>query len=241
MINMDTGLSARLTVLPQLSRFFRAALSHATLPLIVLAALLGAVRVVPILLGYWIYGDMGPPFLALYRLVPSEIVAACMLIAVLAAEECVRNGVRRLTAYIPAVMAAALLSGLISAPLIVLLHDPRFPIMPAHRYSGTSGIALFIAADALARGGLAAFIFANRERWLMSVRHLREAELDRARIERQLAESELNAMESMLPLAALISSLEAVGSLYDRDRSGGDRQLAEVIDHLRSVTASIQI
>jgi hypothetical protein len=39
----------------------------------------------------------------------------------------------------------------------------------------------------------------------------------------------------------LISSLEAVGSLYDRDRSGGDRQLAEVIDHLRSVTASIRI
>jgi hypothetical protein len=132
-------------------------------------------------------------------------------------------------------------SGLISAPLIAFLHDPRFPIEPAHVYSGLAGIALFISCDALARGGLAAFIFANRERWLMSVRHLHEAELDRARVERDLAESNLNAMESMLPLAALISSLEAVGSVYDRDQDNGDRQLAEFIDHLRSITAGIHI
>jgi hypothetical protein len=242
MTDKNIGCSAAPpTCLRQLREFFRAALSHANGSLIALAALLGSVRVAPILLSYWVGRDSGPPSLALYRLVPAEIIAACMLVAVLAAEQCVRNGMRRLTAYIPAVTAAALLSGLISGPLIVFMHDPRFPVSPDHWYAGMAGIALFISADALARGGLVAFIFANRERWLTSVRHLREAELERAQIEQNLAESRLNAFESMLPLPSLIAGLEAVGSLYDRDRAHGDRQLAEFIDHLRSVTASIHI
>jgi len=41
--------------------------------------------------------------------------------------------------------------------------------------------------------------------------------------------------------AELISTLEALESLYERDRRRGDRKLAEFIDRLRSLTASIRV
>jgi len=236
-----SSLTTLLTSLSRLGQFLRAALSHATGPLIALAALLGSARVVPILLSYWISSGSCPPMSALFRLVPSEIVAACMLIAVLVAEQCVRNGVGRLTAYIPAVLGAALVSGVVSMPLILLIHDPFFATASTHRHPDMASIALFVSADAFARGGLVAFIFANRQRWLVSVRQLREAELDRARVERNLAQSHLSAMEAVLQPAELISTLEALESLYERDRRRGDRKLAEFIDRLRSLTASIRV
>jgi hypothetical protein len=40
---------------------------------------------------------------------------------------------------------------------------------------------------------------------------------------------------------ALLSTLEALSSHYERDRSEADRRLAEFIDRLRSITASIPI
>jgi len=232
---------APLTSLAQLWRFLRAALSHATASLIAIAALLGSVRVLAILLSSWIGGAGGPPLRGLYRLVPAEIAAACMLIAVLIAEQCVRNGLRRLTAYVPAVLVAALVAGISSTPLILFTHDPSFTITSAHRYSEMAAIALFFSADALARGGLAAFIFANRERWLHSVRCLRDAELARACLERNIAKSRLIATETVMQPEALLSTLEALSSHYERDRSEADRRLAEFIDRLRSITASIPI
>jgi hypothetical protein len=241
---MNTGAisyRAPLGSLPTVWRFLRAALSHATGSLIAVAALLGSARVLPILLSYWIRGDSGPPLLALYRLVPSEIAAACMVIAILVAEQCVREGSPRLIAYVLAVAVAALVSGLISMPLILLIHDPRFPITSAHRHFDMLCIALFISTDALARGGLAAFVFANRERWLTSIRRLHEAEIERARIEKNLAESHLLALETRMRPAELISTLEALRSLYERDLCEADRRLSEFIDRLRAMTAGIRI
>jgi hypothetical protein len=241
-MNIDnSSLAAQPTSLRRIGRFVRAALSHATGPLIAVAALLGSVRVMPILLSSWISGDSGQPLLALYRLVPSEIEAACMLVAVLLAEQGVRSGVRRLIAYAPAIVVASVWAGIISVPLIILMRDPTFPITSIHTLADMARIALFVAADALARGGLAAFIFSNRERWLISVRHLREAELQRARIEAELAKSHLAAMQATLQPAAIISKLEALDALYERDRCQGDYSLAEFIDLLRSLTASIHI
>jgi hypothetical protein len=241
-MNRETFSSlAPLASLAQLWRFLGAALSHATASLIAVAALLGSVRVLAILLSSWIGGAGGPPLRGLYRLVPAEIAAACMLIAVLVAEQCVRHGSRRLTAYVPAVLVAALAAGLISTPLILVMHDPNFTITSAHRYPEIAAIALFFSADALARGGLAAFIFANRESWLHSVRRLRDAELARARVERNIVKSRLIARETVMQPEALLSTLEALSSLYERDRSEADRRLAEFIDRLRSVTASIPI
>jgi hypothetical protein len=235
------GLTSQPTSIPRISRFVRAALSHATSPLIAVAALLGTIRVMPILLSSWISGDSGQPLLALYRLVPSEIEAACMLVAVLVAEQFVRNGAPRLITYAPAIVAASLSAGIISAPLIILIRDPAFPMASIPGPADMARIALFVAADALARGGLAACIYSSRERWLISVRHLREAELKRARIEGDLAKSHLAAMQATLQPAAIITKLEALDALYERDRCQGDRSLAEFIDLLRSLTTSIHI
>jgi hypothetical protein len=216
-------------------RFTRIALSHATWPLISIAALLGSARVMAILMSGWIRGDIEPVTI-LYRFVPSEITAACMLIAVLIAEQSVRNGSGRLTAYVPAVLIAAALAGLLSTPLILLMRDQGLPMVQTHRGVGAIGIALYYSTDALARGGLAAWIFAKREGFLGSLNRLRVAELESAHTERDLANARLAATEAMMQPEALIFALNAVRALYDQDRAAADDRLAGFIDHLRSVS-----
>lgn len=232
-------LPQALTLLKRLPRFLRAALRHATGSLIAVAALLGSARVATISLSAWIGGD-GEPLKTLYRLVPSEVTAGCMLIAVLLAEQCVRNGARRLNSYLLAVIVAAAVSALLATPLIFLMHDHGIPMIRQYRKSGPLGTALYYFADALARGGLAAFVFANREKLLRSVGQLRAAGLERARTERDLAHSNLMAVQATMEPEALLSTLETVRTLYEENSSEADNRLGVFIEHLRSVTVAIR-
>lgn len=241
MTDIVSHLSSRpLGVSLPLVRFIREALSHASGSLIAVALLLGSARTATIILSYWVRGG-DEPLRALYRGVPSEIAAGCVLVAVLIAEQCVRNGAGRLSAYVPAVVIAAGVSGLIAAPLILLMQAHGVPMMLAYRKFGFIGTALFYSADTLARGGLAAFIFSNRERLLASIRHLRTAELKRTEIERDLANAHLLAVQATIKPETLLSTLETLRTLYERDRAEADRRLAEFIEHLRSVTVAIRV
>jgi hypothetical protein len=220
-------------------RFGRAALSHASASLIVVAALLGLARTAPVYLSPLVRGS-GYPVETLYRLIPSELLAACMLIAVLLAEQFVRRGVRRLTAYLPAVAVAAMISGLICAPLILFMSKHGIPMNIPYEKFGPLGTGLFYCADALARGGLAAFVYANRESLLASMRELRSAQLDRARAERDLVSSRLVAVEAMMKPEALVSALKALRTLYEEDSSAADLKLAAFIEQLRAITLAIR-
>lgn len=222
-----------------LLRFIRVALNHASGPLIVVAALLGSARAATILLSGWIRGDV-EPVTTLYRLVPSEITAACMLVAVLMAEQCARHGARRLTAYALAVVVAAILAGLASTPLVLFMHDRGVPMGRTYIELGTLGTVLYYSADALARGGLAACIFATRESFLGSLAQLRAAQLKRAHTERDLANARFFAMEAMMQPEALVSGLNAVRTLYDGDRAAADDRLAALIEKLRLVSVQIK-
>ena len=193
-----------------LGGFLRAAFTHATWQLVLIAALLGAVRAVIIMLGHVLYGD-GGPLEELYRLATAEVMVACMLVAVVVAEQCVRDGASRFTAYVPAVIIAALVAGLIGASLILVMS--RFDVPMVHQYQkfGFLGTVLFCSTDALARGGLAAFVYANRERFLTSVHQLRAAELQRTQTERDLASSRLLAVQAMIQPEALAATTPTTG------------------------------
>jgi hypothetical protein len=218
-----------------LGGFLRAAFAHATWQLVLIAALLGAVRVIIIMVGQLLYGDSGP-LEELHRLAPAEVTAACMLMAVLVAEQRVRNGASRFTAYVPAVTIAALVAGLIGALLIFVMSSFDVPMVHQYQKFGLLATVLYCSSDALARGGLAAFVYANREHFLTSIRQLRAAELQRAQTERDLASSRLLAVRAMIQPEALIATLKDVQSLYARDRAAADVKLADFIEHLRSVT-----
>lgn len=220
-------------------RFVRAALGRASGPLILVAALLGSARAAAISLTNLIRGG-GAPLGTLYRLVPSEITAGCMLVAVLIAQQFVRNGARRFSAYVPAVIIAAALSGLIATPLLALMHELGVQTNMSYPRFGALGTALYYCTDALARGGLAAFIFANRESLLTSIRKLRAAELQRSRTERSLAKSHLMAVQATMEPEALLSTLEAVRALYEHSSPEADARLAAFIEHLRSVSVAIR-
>jgi hypothetical protein len=219
--------------------FIRLAIDHASGSLIAVAALLGSARAATLLLGGWIRGDIQPSE-TLYRLVPSEITAACMLVAVLIAEQCVRNGARRLNVYLPAVIVAAVLTGLVSTPLILLMHHHGVPMAQSHEELGTLGTVLYYSADALARGGLAAWIFANRESFQESLGKLHAAELERAQAERDLESARFLTKEAMMQPEALISALTAVRILYEEEHIAADDRLAALIEHLRSISVQVR-
>ena len=220
-------------------QFLRAALSHASGALIVVAALLGVARAAGVVLGPWVMGD-GEPVKTLYRLLSSELLAGCMLIGVLIAEQFVRNGARRLAAYAPTVAVAAVISGLICAPVILFMNRHGVPMNTPYERFGMFGTWLYFSADGLARGGLAAFVYANRSSLLASIRELRAAELDRARTARDLANSRLAAVEAIIQPEALISTLKTLRTLYEEDDSEADLKLAAFIEQLRTITLGIR-
>ena len=220
--------------------FLRAAFTHASWQLIVIAALLGSARAVVIMLSHMLWGD-GGPLDELYRLAPAEVTAACMLVAVLIAEQLVRDGASRFSAYVPAVIVAALAAGLIGAPLLLVMSSHGIEMVYQYQKFGFVVTALHCSSDALARGGLAAFVYANRERFLTSIRQLRAAELQRAQTERDLASSRLLAVQAMIRPEALIATLRHVQTLYENDRAAADAKLAEFIEHLRCVTLATRV
>jgi hypothetical protein len=232
-------LSTAKTNYRALLSFLRGAVDHANGSLIFAAALLGSARAATLLLEGWIRGDI-QPLTALYRLVPSEITATCMVIAVLIAEQCVRNGARRLSAYLPAVIGAAALAGLVSTPLILLMRRHGVPMAQSHAEIGTLGTVLYYSTDSFARGGLAAWIFANRESFLGSLGKLQAAELARAQSERDLENARYLAKEAMMQPEALISALTAVRRLYEEDHFTADNRLAAFIEHLRTVSVQVR-
>ncbi len=226
-------------------RFVREALSHATWKLAGIAALLVVMRWASIPLTKLLQSQ--PIDLdAWMRLPVTLMMATCILVAVLCAEQAVRAGVRRLFAYLVAVLLGAATAGLFSGVSDFLMAALGFYGGDAHYLSwrsvacANSG-ALFITADTLVRGGLASFIYANYQRMLHAQRSLRAAEIERAEVERRVAEERLHALRARVDPDRLFEKLGQVQSLYELMPAQADRALNALIAELRAATAQAPV
>lgn len=208
--------------LQALSRFVLDALAHCSWRLAVVAALIGLARLGPIFVAQG-WSDLS-------RLLPIGLAVPSVLVAVLLAEQGVRTGARRLPAYLLAMLAASACVATIWFFIMPLLAYPWGLVSDwRERWS----CAVFVGADTLGRGGLAAFIYANREQMLRSMRRLGTAQLEYAEAEQALAQTQLQTLQAQIDPESLLSSLRCVHSLYRTRPADADHLLDRLIEQLR--------
>jgi hypothetical protein len=193
----------RLAPLRTLRRFVAEALRHCTWKLAAVAALIGLARLGPV----FVAQGLSDPT----RLLPIGLAVPCVLVAVLLAEQAVRSGVRRLPAYVLAMVAA---SACVATLWFFIMPLLIYPWTPVGNWPARWSCALFVAADTLGRGGLAAFIYSNREQMLRSMRQLGAAQFEYAEAERALAQTQLQMLQAQIDPESLLGSLRCVHSLY---------------------------
>jgi sensor histidine kinase YesM len=97
-----------------------------------------------------------------------------------------------------------------------------------------SGVYFHILWLALAVGFLSAAYFTVVERGQQSAARLREAELERQGIERQVVESRLNVMKARVEPEFLFRSIGNIQQLYRKDIHAAERHLEDLIAYLRA-------
>jgi len=120
----------------------------------------------------------------------------------------------------------------------------RFGFWVLRDYAGQpvnwAGIVLYHIWLWLLFGGLAAAVYASRQRHARMLGVLRAAELSREASQRGLAEARLAALQARIDPEFLFQTLTKLEQLYEADPPGADRLLEELIVFLRGALADIR-
>ena len=226
--------------LQAMAHFIGAALSHLSWGLAAITALLGLGRLATLWIGLLLVDCWRND--QLFRAVSVEIGAFCMLLGVLLAEQGVRSGARRLPSYVAAVVLAAICGGIVGDyARVVLCELAKVCAVADHPLSPEWRSMLFSAGDTLVRGGLAAFVYANREQMLRSMRELGAAQLERAEAENRLAQTQLQALQAQVEPDSLFDTLKGARRLYLSEPVEADRVLDALIQQLRAATQRVPL
>jgi len=104
-----------------------------------------------------------------------------------------------------------------------------------------AGTVLYHIWLMLVFGGLAAAVYASRQRHARMLDVLRTAELSRETSQRGLADARLAALQARIDPEFLFQTLKKLEQLYEADPPGADRLLEELIAFLRGALADIQL
>lgn len=89
-------------------------------------------------------------------------------------------------------------------------------------------------------GGLAAAVYASRQRHVRMLAALRAAELARESSQRRLAEARLAGLRARIDPESLFETLARLERMYEADPPGADRLLEEVIASLRAAVVDVR-
>jgi hypothetical protein len=163
-----------------------------------------------------------------------SIMALFTWIAVVGADELVSRGARRVWTYPTALFIAAVSSAISQRVvhgwlgLFTVVDQPAISV----QIRGTQ--MLVVALDVLVFGGLVLLIYLNRAHAARVLRSVQNAELDRAEIERRIAESRLSAASSHVDPQLLVDDLGDIQSQYEENAPEADATLDGFIERLRA-------
>jgi hypothetical protein len=184
--------------------------------------------------------SMPLPWLLLGPLISKEIVAFCVMAAIVMADRLVDQGAPRRRTYALAATVACLVGALASTPVEWAWH--RYVLLdrwPAewHWLRGSAFwffSPFFMFTQWLPAAGAAVFLYADRRAARRTANLLHAAELDRIRRSRIALESRLQAMQARVEPQFLFNTLAQVGRLYEVDPAIAARMLDELIAYLRA-------
>jgi hypothetical protein len=218
-------------------RFVRDAFGRCSWALVAAAVLVGVVRLFPLLYGALLLHDGRAPDVP-FRSIEVAIAVACILGAVLLAEQGGRASVPRVPAYVLALALASICTAFLTGTVWESMCGHGFVCDDdsTARYRFT-----FIALGTFFYGCLAGYLYANREQMLRSMRDVGDAQLERAQAERALAQTRLQRLQAQVDPDLLLDELRRVYRLYEERPAEAAATLDALIEQLRSATRKVSV
>lgn len=157
--------------------------------------------------------------------------AFAMLLAIAVADRATGKDPDRRGVYAVAVVAGALVGGVLEAPVLVWLETL---LLPAVTVVPSIGAALHLGLELILLGGGIVWIVNDRRRAQRARERTHAAELERIAAEKRSIESDLQAMQARVEPQFLFNTLAQVRALYREDAALGERMLDELIAYLRA-------
>ena len=168
-------------------------------------------------------------------------MACCVLLATLAADEAVDRGAKRLTAYGAAVVLGCAIAALAQFQAHRWLHWPTRPELQgaAHAYVHlVQPLSVFL--EYLLWCAIVVTVYVNRRTALRASAHLKATQAERARSQRRMLESRLQALQARVEPQFLFGTLKEVQQRYDVDPVQGSRMLDDLIVYLRAALPELR-
>ena len=172
----------------------------------------------------------------------NEVGINCVVFATLCAYVAVRRGANGWWAYPSALLVASIFGGFAQWPVRDAFHmrvamDDYEPAQPFRRY----GHMLVIGSQFLLTGACFLLVYTNRAREVECILLTRAAQLRQARIERELAQSELITMQTRLDPEQIHLDLRRLRDLYARRAPEAESELDALVLSLRQRTSSATV
>ena len=176
---------------------------------------------------------------AFHLIAGTLFTAGCVLLAVVVADRRVDRGARRTSAYAWALLIGVVIGAVLHGLFVVFIVVPGdergalAALWKASPHSRYTIVALSIF-DWLAIGSLAIYLYADRRDSQKILANLQAAQVQQSTRERQVLESQLQALQARVEPQFLFNTLARIRKLYDDDAALGDQMLDDLIVYLRA-------
>jgi hypothetical protein len=201
----------------------------------------GAMLAIAVALQAWFTFETGfntPLETHLSRATINLLMACCIMFTTLVADEAVDRGAKRLHAYGWAVVIGSAIAAFAQWQVYHWL-EWRTPLDVAWSSQVHIAIVASVFLEYLLWGALIVVVYVNRRTALLASARMNLAQLERARAQRRVVTSRLQALQARVDPQFLFNSLLQVRRLYDTDPAKGGQMLDNLIAFLRATLPQV--
>ena len=168
-------------------------------------------------------------------------MACCVLLATLAADEAVDRGAKRLSAYGAAIVLGCAIAALVQFQAHRWLQWPtRLDLQRSVHTHVDLAQPLSVFLEYLLWCAIIVTIYVNRRTELQASGRLKAMQAERARSQRRMLESRLQALQARVEPQFLFGTLKEVQRRCDIDPAQGNRMLDDLIVYLRAALPELR-
>ncbi len=181
------------------------------------------------------------PTFMLSGFVIDELTAMSLLVSIFVGREATLRGARPLLAYGLPLVLSALFTGYTQRFIRQLFGFRLLGQFDADSDFNKWFLMLYIALDTLIYGAFVMFVYVNRLHEAECVEKARRAALERTRLERELAHSQLAAAGARLDPVAILAELAHIKTLYEADSPAAEPALDALAQNLRLKLEAVRL
>jgi len=203
---------------------------------------IGITLAISVALDVWLLvdlaGETGPKLPTVEGYLSGAIVnllmAVCIMVTTLVADERVAQGAKRLPAYVCAVVIGSAVASLAQWEVHEWLHLRTKNDVPGIPHEVTIMQPANMFFEYLIWGSIVVLIYVNRRTALTATARMSAAQVQRVEAERRTLESRMQALQARIEPQFLFNTLTQVRELYELDPAKGGEMLGDLIVYLRA-------